>query len=605
VYESFGARVSGGQVEFQLFFPDRNQDASQYVRGGLPNIAQVQVVGDFQNQLGQKDWDPGSAGKMTLESHPKGSLYRYALPKALIEGYYQYKYFVTYNNLTTRWCTDPCTRYGGGDENENSAFVVGGATATVNPHPSPLPPRDLVAYELMLDDFTAEYRGNESPIDAVWNKLDYLQSLGVNAIAFMPWTSWRGADFSWGYDPFQFFAVEYRYINDPTAPADKLVKLKLLINELHRRGIHVIMDGVFNHVSGGADPNRGFGYKWLYQNPLDSPYIGDFSGGGFFDDLDYNNGCVEEFVRDVCFYWLDVFKVDGIRFDYTIGFYVKDKPNAGITPLITDIKDHLAANGRQNTPLILEHLTDNRYDAIDDTNHICATSCWFDPIMWKLQDYCRSGRVDNDALRVLYTTYQFAAGKLPVTYAENHDHSTIIQQVGGRDCWYKTQPAAIALLTAPGLPMVHNGLEYGEQYWMPESGSGRVMPRPLHWSAYENDFIGGRLRWLYSRLIEIRNAHPSLRTSNFYPLANDAGYGAFIDRGVVIYHRWGTGSDGRFERFTIALNFSDWDQWVDIPLYSVSSWTDLLNGVTVLSNGGFARNYRVNSHWGCIFFSAE
>ena len=457
MYESFGTKVTGNQVEFQLFFPDRSRDASQYVRGALPGISKVQVVGDFQSRLGQKDWDPGTALSMTLEPHPKGWLYRCALPKALKSGYYQYKYFVTYENLTTRWCTDPCTKYGGGDDNENSAFVVGGATATVQPHPNPLPPRDLIAYELMLDDFTFEFRGSQAPVDALWSKLDYLQALGVNAIAFMPWTAWRGPDFSWGYDPFQFFAVEYRYVNDPSAPADKLVKLKRLINELHRRGMHVIMDGVFNHVSGGTDPNRGFGYKWLYQNPLESPYIGDFAGGGYFDELDYKNGCVEEFIRDVCSYWLDVFRVDGIRFDYTLGFYDKNNSNVGITRLINDLKAGLA--GRPNVPLILEHLTDNRYDAIDDTNRICATACWFDPIMWKLQEYCRNGWVDGDALRVLYASYQFATGKLPVTYVENHDHSTIVQQIGGRDRWYKTQPAAIALLTAPGRVLERRSLK--------------------------------------------------------------------------------------------------------------------------------------------------
>src|SRR5437868_14506157 len=42
----------------------------------------------------------------------------------------------------------------------------------------------------MLDDFTAQYRTARAPLDAVWDKLDYLQHLGVNAIEFMPWTAW-------------------------------------------------------------------------------------------------------------------------------------------------------------------------------------------------------------------------------------------------------------------------------------------------------------------------------------------------------------------------------------------------------------------------------
>ncbi len=605
MYELNGAKITGSQVEFSLFFPDNTVDPSQYVRGGLPKISKIVVTGDFQNQLGSQDWDFSSAPALSKSAHANGWIYRCSLPKPLKAGFYQYKYFVTFENGTTRWCTDPCSKYGGSDDNGNSAFVVGGNTATVQPLTNRLPMRDLVIFECMLDDFTAEFRGARAPVDAFWDKLAYLQTLGVNAIEFMPWTAWDGSDFSWGYNPVQFFSVEYRYINDATAVADKLVRLKNLFSELHGRGMHVIMDSVFNHVVGSSDPSRGFGYRWLYQDPGDSPYIGSFAGGGFFDDLDYNNGCTQQFIRDVCNYWIDLFQIDGIRFDYTLGFYSASHPEEGITRLISDIKGHLIDVNKQNVALIIEHLTDNRYDAIHDTNLIGAGGCWFDPIMWQLQQYANNGAIDSSALRVLNASYQFDSDKGPVTYAENHDHSTIVQQVGGRGRWYKTQPAAIALLTAPGTPMIHNGQEFGEQYWMPESGDGRVMARPLHWNSYGSDAVGKQLQWLYGLLIQLRKDHPCLRSANFYPFPNnDAGYGAFTDRGIIIYHRWGTGTKGAFERFTIALNFTDTDQWIDIPLYGVADWSDLLNGTSVHQTDGYARNHRVNSNWGCVFFSA-
>ena len=50
--------------------------------------------------------------------------------------------------------------------------------------------------------------------------------------------------------------------------------------------------------------------------------------------------------------------------------------------------------------------------------------------------------------------------------------------------WYRTQPFAIALLTAPGTPMIQNGQEFAEDYWLMEDDQGssrRVKPRPLHW----------------------------------------------------------------------------------------------------------------------------
>ncbi len=604
MYEQFGAVVDQDKVEFKLFFPDNTIDATQYVRGGLPKIKEIRVRGDFQSHIGGQDWELATAPLMAKNPHPKGWLYTCKINQALPEGFYQYKYFVTFENETTRWCGDPCTKYGGADEHENAGFAIGGQSTAVNPMPHRLPPGDLVLYELMIDDFTSEFRGNRAPVDAVRDKLDYLQELGVNGIEFMPWTSWPGGDFSWGYDPVQFFAVEYRYIHDPTSPADKLFRLQTLVNELHARNMHVVMDGVFNHVRAGMDPNHGFPYLWLYMNPADSPYIGAFAKGGFFEEFDYHNGCVEEFIRDVCGYWLDAFQIDGIRFDFTLGFFEEGNPNVGITKLVSDLKARLAREGRGNMALMLEHLTDNRFDAIDDTNQICADGCWLDPFMFKSFDYARNGNIDAEILRILNSNFDYAQGKGPVTYIENHDHSTIVREAGGRGRWFKAQPAAIALLTSPGIALLHNGQEFGEDYFLPSEGPERVQPRPLRWNSHGVDFEGSRLYAVYKRLIRIRKDHPSLRSPNFFPFPfNDPdGYGSFPEKAVVVFHRYGSAGDGQFERFIIVINYSDFDQFVDIPFSVNGRWDDLLNEQSAVVENFRLFNQRITSNWGRIYF---
>lgn len=186
MYETFGARVSGNQVEFNLFFPDTRRDPTQYVRGGVPRIRTIHVRGDFQSQIGGTNWQLDPSLQMAEVGHPNGLLYRRSVSAPIADGYYQYKYFVEFENGTTRWVGDPCTRYGGSDENENSAFVIGGNPVAAQPHPGRRPPRDLVIYEMMIDDFTAQYRGTRAPVDAVRDRLDYLQDLGVNTVEFMP-----------------------------------------------------------------------------------------------------------------------------------------------------------------------------------------------------------------------------------------------------------------------------------------------------------------------------------------------------------------------------------------------------------------------------------
>ncbi|MEE1168006.1 MAG: alpha-amylase family glycosyl hydrolase, partial [Alistipes sp.] len=94
----------------------------------------------------------------------------------------------------------------------------------------------LAIYELLIRDFT-----EEGSINAVTAKLDYLETLGVNAIELMPIHEFDGND-SWGYNPCFFFAADKAYGTEQA--------YKTFIDECHKRGIAVILDVVFNHATG-------------------------------------------------------------------------------------------------------------------------------------------------------------------------------------------------------------------------------------------------------------------------------------------------------------------------------------------------------------------
>jgi 1,4-alpha-glucan branching enzyme len=632
--ERFGAWQVGGDpdrgaAEFKLFFPDRAKDPTQFEENshipdyGDPKIASIQVAGDFQEHLAQERWDFENGSEMTREAHAKGWVWTYRTEAALPAGFYQYKYFVTFEDGTKRIVGDPCTRYGG-SENQNSGFVIGGSSPADN-EVQPLEGgrkhlRDLVIFEANLDDFTDEFRAGRAPLDAVADKLDYLQDLGVNAILFMPWTAWPGEGFSWGYTPYQYFSVEYRYANAIGRPTEKISWLKQLISKCHERGIHVVMDGVFNHVGDEApdsDVANGFPYRWLYQEPAACPYVGKF-GGEFTGllDLNYHNGCTREFIRDVCLYWIDHFKIDGIRFDNTTNFYIHGVHH-GLPMLLDQIQAHVLAQGQVNFSMTLEHLN---LDAANVTNQTTATSYWNDALYQRCFDYLLHWRIDPYILHALDTHTGLHADKVATTYISNHDHSHVAWQAGARDNagglqWYRTQPYAIALLTSPGAPMIHNGQEFAEDYWIMENDRGtgrRVRPRPLRWT-FAHDGIGAPLLQLYKRLIALRKTHPGLRSNNFYPTRwatwqtrfNPEGYGVDVAKQVVIYHRWGSAEDGSLERFIIVLNFSDGPQYVDIPFSTNGAWRDLLNDRTDDVHNWRLLNQRIESNWGRIYYQAE
>jgi 1,4-alpha-glucan branching enzyme len=608
MYEQFGASVDGRRVTFRVFFPDTRIEESAYVRGGLPKIARLQVVGTFQAQLGSTNWNTQTGPELTLVPHERGLLYQCALAADLQDDFYEYKYFLTFENHETRWCADPCAKYGG-SENDNSGFAVGGTDVEVRPLDHRLPPKDLVIYELMTDDFTAEFRGGRAPFDAIHDKIPYLQELGVNAVEFLPWTSWPGSEFNWGYEPTGFFAVEYRYMNDPTRPEDKLVRFKRLINALHDAGIHVIMDGVFNHASDGGGKGEAFAYQRLYQNAQDSPFVGHFSGGDYFLDLDFGNACTQDFILDVCQYWIGQYQIDGIRFDYTRGFFgTNAQLGQGIVRLLDQVDSYCKDTERENVSLMLEHLTDNPYDAIDDINKSLATGCWYEPFFWAAQDFVEAGHVNPQIMRAMNAGKDFRPGKRPVTYIENHDHRTLTVKAGGRDRWWRTQPFAIALLTISGSVLIHNGQEFGEYHNFPEhgQGDGRVAPRPLRWASAA-DSIGTSLRGVYARLISIRNRHPALRSRNFYPESdaphfNEHGYGLDADKSVAIYHRWEDRPAGGTDLYIVVVNFSPFDRWVDIPFTRDGMWRDLLNGnASVNVTGARLQNQQINGNWGRVY----
>jgi 1,4-alpha-glucan branching enzyme len=142
-----------GRVQFKLFFP----------AGFDPKIQEIRVAGDFQGKLGGANWDFPGGLPMTRIDRLEGAFWSGVTDRQLPAGFYQYKYLVSFTDqaVDRRKVSDPYARYGGAD-NQNAGIVVGGS----RPEDNPIVPlterkhlRDLVVYEMHLDDFTDEFRG--------------------------------------------------------------------------------------------------------------------------------------------------------------------------------------------------------------------------------------------------------------------------------------------------------------------------------------------------------------------------------------------------------------------------------------------------------------
>ena len=352
--------------------------------------------------------------------------------------------------------------------------------------------------------------------------------------------------------PFQYFAVEYSYVNGASSPEDKISKLKTLIDKCHSKGIHVILDGVFNH----CDPE--FPYRQLYRDITASPYTAeDFGGtfGGGFQELDFANICTQDFIRDVCLYWISEFKIDGIRFDAAMWYNVSSDHEHGIRTLIASIDDYLQREKIQNFTMSVEWLDTPASEFVRTSG---ATSYWDDDLHNECFRHLSDG---SNGLSVEYFRslnniwYMLKDGignfnfpnKVPTNYLSNHDHTTVAWQAGWYDGslsakWFRTQPHVIALFTSPGCPLFYHGSEMAGSYYLPDKGSDRVTSRPLHWNLVD-DASEGKLFKLYSTLIEVRKKFPALRSGNFSPAPwepwmtqfNEQGFGIDIARGLIAF----------------------------------------------------------------------
>ena len=139
--------------------------------------------------------------------------------------------------------------------------------ATTNPagwendeHPLCKSPADLVVYEMHHRDFSiarkeAKYPGKFLALTEPW-AINHLKALGVNAIHILPSYDYGSVDetrldqpqYNWGYDPVNYNVPEGGYSTDPSKPEVRIREFKQMVQALHKAGIRVILDVVYNHT---------------------------------------------------------------------------------------------------------------------------------------------------------------------------------------------------------------------------------------------------------------------------------------------------------------------------------------------------------------------
>jgi 1,4-alpha-glucan branching enzyme len=420
-----------------------------------------------------------------------------------------------------------------------------------------MPPwNELVIYEMHVGTFNDFRRHGHCTFEDIVPKLPYLRDLGINAIEIMPIAEFP-MDCSWGYNPSQPFAVESA-LGGPAG-------LYQFVKSAHAHDIAVILDVVYNHC-GPGDLDL-----WRF----DGWHADDHDGGIYFYDNerartpwgatrpDYGRAEVRQFFRDNALFWLNKYRIDGLRFDSVVNIRNRNGNNndaAGDLPagwsLLQWINDEIRATQPWKIT-IAEDLQNNewitkdtgaggagfgsQWDAgfVHPIRRAIIAANDYDRDMWSVRDaLCRG--YNGDAMR-------------RVIYTESHDEvangkSRVPEEIwpGNADSWFSRKRATLGaalVFTAPGIPMIFQGQEFLEDGYFRDS-------EPLDWARLRT-FAGIHL--LYRDLIRLRRnwcnqtrglSGQNIRVHHVNP----------TDK-LIAYHRWEYGGPG--DDVLVVANFSN------------------------------------------------
>jgi isoamylase len=185
-----------------------------------------------------------------------------------------------------------------------------------------------VIYEMHVAGFTRHPSSGVEPrargtYEGIIEKIPYLQDLGITAVELLPVFQFDRQDCPpglvnyWGYTPVSFFAPHAGYSSrrGPLGPVDEF---RDLVKALHRAGIEVILDVVYNHTAEGNHEGptlsfRGLDNATYYLLQADRARYADYTGTG--NTLNANDAVVRRLILDSLRYWVSHMHVDGFRFD--------------------------------------------------------------------------------------------------------------------------------------------------------------------------------------------------------------------------------------------------------------------------------------------------
>lgn len=438
------------------------------------------------------------------------------------------------------------------------------------------PANEQVIYEMHIGTFLRTDPATPGTFTTAMEKLDYLQGLGINVIEVMP-VCGTNMERWWGYEPTYLYSVEAAYGGRQA--------FKEFVRAAHQRGIGVIVDVVYNHLSpeqnldlwrfdGWSEPGRG-GIYFYSDWRMDTPWG---------PRPDYGRSEVQAYIVDNARMWIEDCHVDGLRADAVFairnakgwnddpdhdlaeGWHLLQQVNKAVhaaNPHAITIAEDVACNEHVTRPT---NHGGAGFDAQWETTFPNILRHTIDPV----DDNDRALAPIEEELRKYYNGDAFQR----VVYSESHDadangQARLNAEIAPDDpdgifARRRSMLAAAVAFTAPGIPMLFQGQEFMEPGWFTHWNQ-------LDWSRAET--FHGTVQFyrdLASLRRNLRSQTAGLKGQGYETLQCDE------TNKVLAYHRWDEG--GKLDDTVVILNFANTTQEnYELKFPAAGTWKVRLN----------------------------
>ena len=483
-------------------------------------------------------------------------------------------------------------------------------------------PTDAVIYELHIRDASiadnsgikhkGKYLGlaesGTKSTDGLSTGLDHIKELGVTHVHLLPFYDYNSVDeslpdkkqYNWGYDPLNYNVPEGSYSSNPADGVTRIRELKQMIQAMHKKGLRVIMDAVYNHTALTADS--------YFNQLVPGYYYRQRKDGSFSDATACGNETASErpmmrkFMLESVLYWVKEYHIDGFRFDLmgvhdieTMNMISdalhKIKPDiilygegwtAGESPLPDSLRAlkknaHKLRNIAVFSDDIRDGIKGSVFD-IKDRGFATGKPGMEESVKFGIVAAGQHPQVDYGKVNYSKAPYTSAPWNV-ISYCECHDNNTLWDKislscadVSEADRKKMHRLALTIVLTSQGIPFLHAGSEFlRNKQGVENSYKSSDSINELNWHLKkENLELGNHVQ----KLLNMRRDHPAFRMFTADQVSRNIAFDNKAPQGTIIYSIDGKAMNDNWKRIWVAFNGSDAEKNVGLP---AGNWKTAIN----------------------------